>query len=222
MHATLHHIEQITPTIVTLWFTPEQPVRYVAGQFTELFLPHDNVDERGVRRWFTLSSSPTEKLLGITTRLSPDKPSTFKQELASLQPGMRLHLADPMGDFVLPKNTSIPLVFVAAGLGITPVRSMVKWLHDTGEQRSIKLLFATSQNETAFSELFNNYGLELQLITQDRRALTAESISQHAGDDALIYLSGPEELVEVLYKQLKRLGIDPSRLVADYFPGYKD
>lgn len=115
----------------------------------------------------------------------------------------------------------MPLVFVAAGLGITPVRSMIKWLHDTGQQRNIKLLFATSPDEIAFSELFNTYTLDFRPITQEsRRKLAAESIHQHAGNDALIYLSGPEELVETLYKQLKRLGIDPSRLVVDYFPGY--
>jgi len=222
MYATLEYIETITPTIRTFWFRPEQPVRYVAGQFTELYLPHDNADDRGIRRWFTLSSSPTEELLGITTRLSAEKHSSFKQQLVALAPGSRLHLADPMGDFVLPKDPNIPIIFVAAGLGITPVRSMIKWLHDRGEQRNVKLLFATPPDEIAFSKLFDTYKLDFRPITKDsRQHLTAESIHLLAGNDALIYISGPEELVEILYKQLKRLGIDPSRLVADYFPGYK-
>lgn len=221
MYATLEYVEDVAGHIKTLWFRPELPARYIAGQFTELYLPHNNADDRGIRRWFTLSSSPTEELLAITTRLGPAKRSSFKEQLASLKPGTRLHLADPMGDFVLPKDPTIPIFFVAAGLGITPVRSMIKWLRDTGERRSIKLWFAAAPEELAFEQLFQSYELDfLPITTGVRERLTANKINLAAPEDSYIYISGPEELVESLYKQLKRLGIDPSRLVADYFPGY--
>lgn len=221
MYARLEFVEDVAGHIKTLWFRPEQPVRYVAGQFTELYLPHDNADDRGARRWFTLSSSPTEELLAVTTRVDPHSSSSFKQQLSSLKPGAKLHLADPMGDFVLPKNPAIPILFVAAGLGITPVRSMIKWLQDTDEQRDVSLLFASPPDELAFGELFSTYKLDFRPITKNhRQQLTAESIQSLAGNEAFIYMSGPEELVELLYKQLKRLGVDPGRLVADYFPGY--
>lgn len=223
MRATLHSIQNITPTVRTFWFQPERPVHYVAGQFTELHLPHDTVDDRGIRRWFTLSSSPSEPLLGITTKFEPTSGSSFKRELARLQPGAELNLADPMGDFVLPKNPAIPLVFVAAGLGITPVRSMITWLRDTGEQRSVTLLYTVSTAaELAFETLFRSYNLSFTPLIRDQGAarLTATDIQELAGDDALIYISGPEHMVETLYKELKVKGIDPSRLVGDYFPGY--
>lgn len=221
MYARLEFIEDVAGHIKTLWFRPEQPVRYTAGQFTELHLPHE-ADDRGIRRWFTLSSSPTEELLAITTRLHPSETSTFKQQLANLQPGTRLHLADPMGDFVLPKDPSIPIFFVAAGLGITPVRSIITWLHDTNEKRDISLWFATKPKELAFHELFKNTDINFTSITENSREhLTAEAIKQAAPENSYIYISGPEELVEKLYKDAKRLGIDPSRLIADYFPGYR-
>lgn len=220
MYARLEFVEDVASNIKTLWFRPEQPVRYVAGQFTELYLPHD-ADDRGIRRWFTLSSSPTEELLAITTRLHPIEKSSFKQQLTELRPGARLHLADPMGDFVLPKDPNIPIVFIAAGLGITPVRSMLKWLHDTGEQRDITLWFATKPEELAFQELFQGAGLNFTSITANpRNLLTADAIKREAPENSYIYISGPEELVETLYNDAKRLGIDPSRLIADYFPGY--
>lgn len=220
MIATLDHMEIITPTIKTLWFRPERPVRYVAGQFTELFLPHEAADERGVRRWFTLSSSPTEQLLGITTRFESSG-SSFKQQLAALQPGARLHLADPMGDFVLPKNPAIPIVFVAAGLGITPVRSMIKRLQDTDEQRDITLLYRTAESdEQAFAPLFNDSPLKYTPLIGQNNRLTADRILQAQQGDPLIYISGPEQMVEQLYKELQTKGISPDRLVGDYFPGY--
>ena len=154
MQVTFDHAEDIALHIKTFWFKPDKPVRYVAGQFTEIRLPIANPDERGDKHWFTLSSSPTEPLLGITTKFTPKHGSAFKRALAALKPGTHLALAEPMGDFVLPLDTSIPLVFVAAGMGITPVRSMIKWLHDSGQKRSIHLIYKVpTTRELAFSNL---------------------------------------------------------------------
>jgi len=90
----------------TFYFRPEQPLSYTAGQFTELTIPHKRPDERGLKRWFTLSSSPTSELLSITTKFNNDKSSSFKKALFGLKPGAELTMAEPMGDFVLPKLLS--------------------------------------------------------------------------------------------------------------------
>ncbi len=221
---TFSHFETVAPNIKTLWFKPTRPVRYIAGQFTELHLPHDPADERGIRRWFTLSSSPTEPLLAITTRFTHPQSSSFKRQLAGLRPGAQLKLADPMGDFVLPKDPAIPLVFVAAGLGITPVRTMIKWLYDKAEQRDIRLLYAVSDPaDMAFGSLFRAYKLALTPIVKTKgQTLTLEQILQNAGSDRLIYLSGPEPMTEHFYKALKKHGITEERLITDYFPGYSE
>lgn len=223
MYVRLEYVEGVAGRIKTLWFRPEQPVRYTAGQFTELYLPHSNHDDRGIRRWFTLSSSPTEELLGVTTRFETVQSSTFKQQLANIKPGTRLHLADPMGDFVLPKDPTIPIVFIAAGLGITPVRSMIKSLQDTGEQRDVQLIYAAPQDELAFEQLFKQYSRRYTPITtRQRQKLSAPALLNLIdARQPRIYISGPELLVETLYKQLQTAGIDSGRLVADYFPGYR-
>jgi ferredoxin-NADP reductase len=227
MNVTLDHIEEIGAGIRTFWFRPESRVRYVAGQFTELWLPHDDVDDRGPRRWFTLSSSPTEELVSITTKFADARSSSFKQHLAAMRPGTSLHLADPMGDFVLPKDARVPLVFVAGGLGITPMRSMIKYLIDSGEQRQLHLIYTVRHAEDlAFKQLFEAYGATVTpVITAEpggAGSLTSERILQLAqpSDDALIYLSGPEPMTETFFKQLPALGIREERLVTDYFPGY--
>lgn len=230
VNVVFEYSEDVATHIKTFWFRPERPVQYIAGQFTELYLPHD-ADDRGIRRWFTLSSSPTEELVSITTKFSPERGSTFKQQLASMQPGAQLKLADPMGDFVLPKDPTIPIVFVVAGLGITPVRSMIKWLHDTGEQRAIHLIYSTGEeDELAFLPLFKDYHLKLTpVIKRPSRTYTGEVGSLNSdqilklvgeNDKSLLFFSGPESLVEFFYKDLQARGVHSSRLIADYFPGY--
>lgn len=222
MNVTLDHIETITTNVKTLWFRPERPVRFIAGQFTELYLPHEDADERGTRRWFTISSSPTEKLIGITTKFAASDSSSYKRHLQALKPGTVLKMAHPMGDFVLPKNPSIPLLFIAGGLGITPVRSMVKWLIDVGEQRQIRLLYIANQPEDlAFQDIFRQYPMEFTPhFSAQAGRLTTEQIVNLITDDTFVYLSGPELMVETFYKQLQTHGISSGRLAGDYFPGY--
>lgn len=229
MRATLDHTEMVTAYATTFWFKPEHLVRYIAGQFTELYLPHNNPDSRGERRWFTLSSSPTEPLLAITTNFAKTESSTFKQALLHLAPGDTVSLAEPMGDFVLPKDPLVPLVFVAIGVGITPLRSMVTWLRDSGGVRDITLIYAVrSPDELAYQQLFAEYNLRFVPLVKnppstwkgETGAPTAEYILAHAKKTALVYVSGPEQLVEVLQHDLQATHFDMSRLVVDFFHGY--
>jgi ferredoxin-NADP reductase len=230
--AVFDHAEAVAKGLTTFWFRPAKPVRYIAGQFTELYLPH-TADNRGERRWFTLSSSATEPLLGITTTFA-EKGSTFKKALLALVPGAEVILAEPMGDFVLPKDQSIPLLFVAAGAGVTPVRSMVTYLRDAGEHRRVQIIYGVHDlRELAFADLFGAYAASFTPVikqppagfTGETGSLTTERILDFlhdfdGGDQTYIYLSGPEPMVETFFKELKIAGISEDRLVTDYFHGY--
>src|SRR5574341_440996 len=115
-----------------------QDLNHQAGQYLTLDLPVE--DPRGKRRPFTLSSSPTEKgFLTITTRIGP---SPFKQTLNSLETGTKVQTKAPFGNFVLPPDTSKPVVMLAGGIGITPFRSMIKLACDTQLALSITLLYS--------------------------------------------------------------------------------
>lgn len=196
-------------------------MRHTAGQFTEIRLPHNNKDKRGDKRWFTISSSPTEDLVSITTKFSTDPSSSFKTTLQALKPGDELNLASPMGDFILPKDQTIPLVFVAGGIGCTPYRSIIKYLIDSKEERDITLLYAAnSQQEVAFKDIFASLGNKFKIIVGER--LNAQMIKDlaQATPSHYIYLSGPEPMVEELDKDLKSSGINKKQIHTDFFPGY--
>src|SRR5665213_828787 len=142
MKAELDHIihENHSKTIKSFWFEPERPLDYIAGQFIMMSIKHDHPDDRGKEHWFTVSSSPSDApLISITTKFSTPS-SSFKTALHKLKPGEHVAISDPMGDFVLPKDRNIPLIFVAGGIGITPFHSIIKWLHDTKQSRDITLL----------------------------------------------------------------------------------
>ena len=231
MTVTFEKSEHEAPHIKTFYFKPEKPVRYTAGQFIELTLPHDQPDDRGIKRYFTLSSSPMDDLLTITTKIVSDN-SSFKRTLNELKKGARVTMAEPMGDFVLPKDPSIPLVFVAGGMGITPYHSIFRWQHDMNETRDIRFLYAVSQeDDIIFQDTFDDVGVHATIIVSEpssawggeRGHLTAEHILKLAepAPDALIYMAGPEPMIESLEKDLHKLDIPKQRLVLDFFPGYQ-
>ncbi|MDL2342030.1 MAG: FAD-dependent oxidoreductase [Patescibacteria group bacterium] len=231
MQITFNHFEDNTPSCRTFYFTPEQPFAYTAGQFIELTLPHDNPDKRGIKRWFTLSSSPPQARLSITTKFAANGGSSFKAALQELKPGTQLTMSSPMGDFVLPKMIQTPLVFVAGGIGITPFLSMFKWLKDTGEQRPIRFLQAVSnEDEIGFQDVLDGARQHATIVVSqpsaawggERGHLSADLILglEPPTKDSLFYISGPETLVETLATDLAAAGLDKHQIVGDYFPNY--
>jgi ferredoxin-NADP reductase len=231
MRVVFDHRQDEATHITTFYFRPESPVRYTAGQFIELTVEHPNPDNRGQKHWFTLSSSPTDDLVSITTKFAADKSSTFKKALHRLSPGKVVTMSDPMGDFVLPKLVQTPLVFVAGGIGITPFHSILSWLAATSEERPITMLYGVhSEDEIIFQETLDKARQHATIIVSEpsaawggeRGTLTSELIMGlgEPTPESLVYVSGPEPMTESLSKGLVRAGLQQHQLVLDFFPNY--
>lgn len=217
--------------IITFYFHKPSGIRYNSGEYIEISLDFNNADKRGNRHWFTLSSSPTEKFLSITTRF-PEGMSTFKQHLEKLGIGTKVQISPPMGDFILPHKRSQKIVFVAGGIGITPFRSMLRYIYDAKESWSIQLIYsARTPDDFIFIDLFKKIpALELiQVASEPTKTWNGESgkldipkVEKLAGGlkDKLIYFSGPEPMVETLDKDLKQHGHPENLIKTDFFPGY--
>lgn len=218
-------------------FRPDRPFPFRPGQYLEWTLGHHSSDNRGNRRFFTIASSPTEA--DGTVRLGVkfyEPKSSFKRALENMQLHDTVSVSSLAGDFVLPTDRKKKLVFVAGGIGITPFRSMVQYLIDTNDTRSVTLLYSNkTASEIAYKEVFNRASEVTGLKTV--YALTNESISipgTYAGkiDAALImreipdygermfYISGPHAMVEAFKKTLLTLGVSRFHIKTDYFPGF--
>lgn len=225
-------------TIGTVYFKPDKPYYFTAGQYAELSVPHDNSDARGVTRTMTFATTPSGNLLGITTRFSRSN-SSYKQALLKLQPGAIATVTDAMGDMVLPLDDNVPLVFVAGGIGIASYVSMVKWLTEKGDKRDITLLYTVrSTADVVFQTHFDAYAgigsISKILFTTDNKAdsfswsgsvrksrLTAGDIAAIMKPGSQIYISGGEQMVEQLYHELQdNYGVEQYRIAHDYFDGY--
>lgn len=217
---------QLSRCVQQFSFTPDQELVFEPGQYLEWTLTHKPVDARGNRRFFTIASSPTESnmLLGIST--AAEKMSSFKTALVNLKKGDQLYAAQLSGDFTLPKDQNQKLVFIAGGIGITPFRSMIKYLLDTNQKRDIVLLYACShQDDFAYLDLFaqaTKVGLKLvKITTKVQGHLTSPMIQKEVPgyQSRHYYLSGPNAMVTNYQSLLANLGIPAKNIVTDYFPG---
>lgn len=212
--------------VTSFVFEPWKKIEFKAGQYLEWTLAHSSSDSRGIRRYFTIASSPTENFIMLTTKFS-DQSSSFKTALQKLEQGGEIIVSNLEGEFTLPKDLSKKLVFLAGGIGITPFRSMIKYLIDTGEKRNIVLLFSNKTSEDiVFKEILiegEKKGLRTVYVNTDEMGyLDEDFIKKEISDwkERLFFVSGPEPMVEAFRKMLFRMGLPKNQIKTDYFPGY--
>jgi glycine betaine catabolism B len=226
--------KQVGPATFELAFQPARPVRFTPGQYMELTIPHRRADFRGTRRYFSISSAPSDDgpiTFAITV---PAKSSSFKQALLELEPGAVVHGTGVGGDFALPRDVTQPLLLVAGGIGITPFASQLAHATARGEKRDVVVAYTTSSTgELPYRAMLEKSGVKVVLYSPEAPAALAEGW-QYGGSgrvtgerlaDAIpdlsrrrAYVSGPPALVTDLMKALRSQGA--RRVHSDYFSGY--
>jgi ferredoxin-NADP reductase len=234
---TLVKKNHLSPTVSEFTFTPNTNLRFLAGQYLEWTLPHTKPDTRGNRRFFTIASSPTESSIHLGIKLNSPG-SSFKHSLDSLMPNTTLTVSQLSGEFTLPKDPHQKLVFIAGGIGITPFRSMLKYLVDTNSVRNIILFYScASVDDFVYKDIFSEAEQKISLKTYYvlttptpqspswinlHGRLTPEYIKTAVPDyqERTYYLSGPQAMVDSYKALLLSLGIKHAHIVTDYFPGF--
>lgn len=228
---------QIASGIFEFDFSKPANFNFLPGQYMEWTLPQGKTDDRGNRRYFTLASSPTEDTLKLGIKVPTTDSSTFKKNLIKITASIPLMAGQLAGDFILPKDASQKLVWIAGGIGVTPFRSMAKFLIDTKQSRDIVLFYiCSSAEEFAYKKIFTqakNIGLQTVYVVSNPDSLPKNwsgevgrlnqgIISKHVPDftSRTFYLSGPNAMVETYTDLLKTLKISPRHIITDYFPGF--
>lgn len=229
----LKEIQQISDRVYNYVFIPNRQPVFAPGQYMEWTLPHAKEDSRGNRRTLSIASSPTEDSVHIGVKFY-EPSSSFKQALRNLQPGDMLYAGQLAGDFILPTDTQEKIGLIAGGIGITPIRSMLKYVLDTNEQRDIVVIYSvTDPAELAYVNVLQQARAKgiriIPLLTNPAKArgtqmaigqLDAAFIAERIADYATrtFYVSGSEAMVQSTEKVLHTLGVHKVR--TDHFSGY--
>jgi len=218
---------RLTHDIYEFVFTPDKQINFTPGQYMEWTFEHPKADDRGNRRYLTLASSPTEQDIRIGIKFE-DPPSSYKRNLFNMNADQKIVASQLIGDFTMPKDPTKKLVFIAGGIGITPFRSMIKYLKDRNERRDIVLFYVAKNPDDfvykdVFTEAQNKLGIKtIYVASRVSGHLDMPGIVKEVPDymDRTFYLSGSHNMVVSFQEILNGLGISKKNIVTDYFPGF--
>jgi ferredoxin-NADP reductase len=211
VEANLISVTPCTPQVHTLQF--KAPFVFKPGQSIQI-----QFSGEPKKRFYSISSSPTEgPFLSITVKSEPG--SLMAKDIAALKPGDSLPIDGPHGwTLALPDPVHQPLAFIAAGTGVTPFRSMIRYMIDKGASKDYWLLHSVrNQAELLFHKEFLDWSGQAKhfryvpTITRDHDAtwkhetgrISDALIRKHvSAKDTIYFLCGPSAFVTDMEKSL--------------------
>jgi len=213
--------------------------RFKAGQYVTL---KTTIDGHEVRRDYSICSTPKSGVLKVAVKEVKDGTfSAFANN--NLKVGDDLEVATPKGHFIFEANDSKTknIAAFAAGIGITPILSIIKCALEEEIHSKVILVYG---NKTTGDTMFLNELLELQHQYKDRFSIQFV-FSQAQEEDAIFgriekstvnlivknkykhididafYLCGPEAMIQTVKHVLTDHGVDEDRVHFELFKAAK-
>ena len=229
--------EQVANDAYSFYFARPKDFDFLPGQYIRMTLDIANPDERGKSCFFSISSSPAEKeYIRITTRIIQ---STFKKTLLSLTPETKVKFFGPVGIFVLRVEETMPKIFLAGGIGITPFLSMVSFASENNITTPITLFVSfTKVEEMIYYQMLKDISQKHSNITivftvthpeeskqewhGETGRISEELIKKYVGDvlQSLFYIAGPPAMVSAMLEIVQSVGVADQKIRKENFVGY--
>jgi predicted ferric reductase len=208
----------------TLLVEPQQPFSFKPGQFCFLRL---NKNRLYARHPFTISSSPEDKFLNFTMKIT----GRFTKTAAQLKKGEEVIVDGPFGIFTIEDNKK-NLVFIAGGVGITPFMSILKSQIQRGNNQPITLIYGSKKVENIIFKkeldeikekwLKKVYVLSNEKITNEGYEygyITTEIIKKYVKNikGSVFYICGPELMKDKITRVLRNIGVERRNIKIESF-----
>jgi ferredoxin-NADP reductase len=204
---------------------------HLAGQHVDVRLTAE--DGYQAERSYSIASAPEEELLTLTVeRLDDGEVSPYLVD--ELRVGDQLELRGPIGGyFVWQAALGGPLLLLAGGSGIAPLRAIVRHHAAVGSTLPVRLLYSSrSFDEVIYrDELAGVSDPAVEVSFTLTRAWPADwrgrrgriddrmlsELAWPPDERPLVYVCGPNGFVEQAASGLVRLGHDPQRIRTERF-----
>ncbi len=216
-----------TPLARSYRFERPEEFDFKAGQWIKVTLGEAD----GLMHPLSLSDCPGEKgFMEFTKRLTG---SPFCGRLDGLQSGDKVAFDGPMGHYCL-DDVKGPVVFLTGGIGITPIRSILRMMSHAKDPRETVLIYGNKdEDDIAFLDELGelelpNFRMVHVLVEPQGKLparkgfITADIIKEEVADlpGNTYMVSGPPVMVNAMAKNLESLGLPESRMMVDKFMGY--
>ncbi len=206
---------------------------YLPGQYIQLLTPAYKKSSEEVYRAYSISSDPAEKnIIELIIRLVPEGICTTYC-FDYLKVSDEVHINGPYGDFRL-SQTDRPIVFIAGGSGMAPIKCMLHHLHNTNSTRKAVYYFGANQVSELFlldtMRQFESTLPDFRFVPvvatpeadadwQGELGLVTQAVQRDLKDaaDCEAYLCGSPGMIDAAAKVLKELGVHEDSIFFDKF-----
>ena len=226
---TVIQVVDETPTVRTLVLDLADWPEHRAGQHVDVRLTAE--DGYRAERAYSIASAPGEPVAITVERLDDGEVSPYLTEV--LREGDQLELRGPIGGyFVWGPEDGGPLLLVAGGSGVAPLRAMLRHRRRTGSVVATRLLYSSRTLEDVIyrAELDQpESGLEIvETLTRHQPADWGgysrrvdqdmlREVAWSADESPLAFVCGPTSFVETVADGLVTLGYPPQRVKTERF-----
>jgi len=235
---TLVDRQTIATDTMAFWLEPDDGYfEFRAGQHVDLVFAHPpQGSENDNFRTFSLASAPQEKkFIMIAMRM---RKTTFKEALQSAPLGAKFVVSRPRGSFTLHKDVTRPAVFLAGGIGIAPIRSILRYAAQNRSEHRVYLFYSNrSADDAAFMEELeslsgqNHNFIFIPTITGNRTLawsyekghINHEMLKRYlvALKGPVYYIAGPSGMVTAMTRLLNSRGVSEDDMKTEEFGDYK-
>ena len=229
--ATVTAVTRETPSVRTIGLAVPSWPGHRAGQHLDIRLTAE--DGYSAERSYSIAAAADDPVAITVERLDDGEVSPYLTE--DLRVGDQLEIRGPVGGyFVWETADGGPLLLVAGGSGIVPLRAILRQREDSGSEVPVKLLYsARTLSELIYRDELDGQhdGVEIiYTLTREQpagwtgyarrvdRALLAET-AWPAGKNPLAFVCGPTSFVETVAAGLVALGYEPGRVKTERFGG---
>ncbi len=219
---TLQRVDTVAEDTVCYIFDKPDNFSFRAGQFATLRLL--NVAPAASTHVFSFASAPEDDHIAFAWRAGD---SVWKRAASAMRPGAQCQMIAPSGQAVVPPHGSV--VFLVAGIGITPVRSIVRSALLRGERRDFTLIYSNrTPASTAFLREWSQYDSVCKTVltmTDDAswdgvRGVITDAMVRDVVADVRVphyYIVGTSGFVHAMEMLVAGLGVAPDRIICDNF-----
>lgn len=156
-------LKWLTPTVVGIRFESSRRIRYEAGQFLSVAVPHPDGRSKPIRRAYSFAVPPeVAKETGHQLCIKVYEDGLGSNYMASLRPGNEFKAFAPYGDLIYEPRRGRGVCFISTGTGIAPFRAML--LSDRFREEPpvrVHCIFgARTADEIIYPGLFESMGVE--------------------------------------------------------------